>query len=183
MSIIHDALKKVQAQTPGQPAVKQPQPTGPSIQPQATPALTPDDTRRSLTILMAAVLTVAVIVILAVLFKVATDTTQHPGPMTPAVTPVQTPVQTPAQAPTQAPTQAAVPKPQPPRKPAAPLTPAYNGLRIEGIMDMNGKKIALINGNVYEEGQTVNSCLIEAITLESVTIIENGIKKVLPTKP
>ena len=47
---------------------------------------------------------------------------------------------------------------------------------------MGGKVVALINGNIYEEGQTVNGRLIAEITFDSVTIMENGNKRIMSTK-
>lgn len=43
-------------------------------------------------------------------------------------------------------------------------------LRLEGILETGGKKIALINGNIYEEGQTAENCTITTIHTQKVTI-------------
>ena len=50
-------------------------------------------------------------------------------------------------------------------------------------MDRSGKKVALINGNIYEEGQTIFDRTIASITLEGVTVVENGQKRILPVNP
>jgi hypothetical protein len=55
-------------------------------------------------------------------------------------------------------------------------------LRLEGIMDMGAKKVALINGDVYEEGQVVDGKIIAEISLNSIAVMDNGTKKVIPLK-
>jgi hypothetical protein len=131
---------------------------------------------------MSAVLAVAVIVIFAVIFKLAADTTQHVKP-TPAATLNQTPTTAPQPVTPPAPAPAPTVVPPVQAKPTTPPAPVNNGLHIEGVMDMGGKMVALINGNIYEEGQAVNGNIIAVITFESVTIMENGVKKILSTKP
>jgi hypothetical protein len=70
----------------------------------------------------------------------------------------------------------AVPRPVDPRDP-------LSSVLIEGVIDMGGKKAALINGNVYEEGQTIYGRVIMQIDFDSLTVIENGQKRVLNIKP
>ncbi len=183
MSIIHDALKKVQSKGPNTAPDAVPPKEDPAGTITTNPATgrSPDTTKVTLSILMATVLTIAVIVIFAVILKLGFETTQHPAIKARAITPV--PTQT---------TAAPVPPPSiaqaantalpamPLRPPAEP--PAPDRTRVEGVMDMGGKMVALINGNVYEEGQVVDGNIIAAITFESVTIMENGTKKILPIK-
>ena len=139
-------------------------------------------------------ITVAVIVIFAVIYKLAADTTQHApravlsaaltasaAPTTPKHRPVAPqPKATPALAPQTASqaTPEALPQIQPPAE-----NVYTNSPRVEGVMSMGGKMVALINGDVYEEGQTINGHIIAMITFDSVTIMENGVKKILPIKP
>ncbi len=47
----------------------------------------------------------------------------------------------------------------------------------------DGKKVVLINGDIYEEGQSIEGKTISQITLKEVTIIDNGIKQILPVTP
>ncbi|MBF0388104.1 MAG: hypothetical protein HQL20_09680 [Candidatus Omnitrophica bacterium] len=186
MSIIHDALKKVQSKTPS-PVVTPPAPANAAT---SVPGKGPtgnaptDNSWSSLTILMAAVLTVAVVVIFAVILKLANDTTKHapraviPTSTEPAANTQKIPAVTDSTGPS---TPATVPQPAEP--PATKPLAKNNSLKIEGVMDMGGKMVALINGEVYEEGQTVSGNLITMITFDSITIMENGTKKVLPIKP
>lgn len=68
-----------------------------------------------------------------------------------------------------------------PVRPALPgQTLACARLKLEGIMQTNGRKIALINGNIYEEGQTAGTCTITAITAQNVTISDGKKELVLP---
>lgn len=66
-------------------------------------------------------------------------------------------------------------------RPALPgQTLACAQLKLEGIMETNGRKIALINGNIYEEGQTAGTCTITTITAWDVTISDGKKELVLP---
>ncbi|MEI6438206.1 MAG: hypothetical protein WCO69_05610 [Candidatus Omnitrophota bacterium] len=143
MSIIHDALKKVQSKNPQASPFPEPPPAPASSSP-STVDLTPETTNRSLMILMAVVLTVTVVVIFAVIFKLAMDTTQHPK--------------------------------------ATAQPASAGGIKVEGVMDRDGKMVALINGDVYEEGQTVEGKVITAITFANVTVMGNNSKLILPIK-
>ncbi len=176
MSIIHEALKKVQQTTsPGQP------PRSPAVPP-GDNATTPSSTAPApavptpLTISLLTVLGTAIFIILVILIKLAVETTQHPRLVSSQqknAVPLQT-EQAPPPAPT-APTPAATPTTKP--------TASEDPFRIEGIMDMGNKKVALINGNVYEEGQSVNGLLIVGIELNQITVMDNGARRVIPTRP
>ena len=51
-------------------------------------------------------------------------------------------------------------------------------------MDMgSGKKVALISGNIYEEGQTILGRIIAEISVDSITVMDNGKKRILPVNP
>lgn len=159
MSIIHDALKKVQSATPAANTLASSPPAGHS---QVI------DTARPLTVLMIGVLCFAVIVIFAVLFKLASDTTQHsrPGAMT---------------LPPSAIKNKSVLRKHPPVKLNSKSLPT-DPTRVEGVMSMGGKMIALINGSIYEEGQSIDGKTITAINFAAVTVMEDGIKEDLPIK-
>jgi hypothetical protein len=49
-------------------------------------------------------------------------------------------------------------------------TLACTQLKLEGILETEGRRIALINGNIYEEGQTAGTCTITTIHAQTVTI-------------
>jgi len=183
MSIIHEALKKVQRTTPSGPATT---PAYPATAATGTPAPTaaaPKPATTPLTIISLTVLGVAVITVLAILTKLAVETTQHPRMIssvhqTPAVAAPQPAVPATPKVPAP-PLAAAIEPPVPAANAATSETP----FKIEGIMDMGNKKVALINGNVYEEGQTVNGLMITSIGLDHVTVMENGTPRVIATRP
>ncbi len=53
---------------------------------------------------------------------------------------------------------------------------------LQGIMIMEQENLALINGAIYETGDTVNDCIIEEISRNTVTLTTpNGNRKVLQT--
>ena len=56
---------------------------------------------------------------------------------------------------------------------------AEEPLRLEGIMNMGGKRVALINGSIYEEGQAVEGMTVIKVTETNVTVQANGIERVL----
>lgn len=192
MSIIHDALKKVQEKnaklTP--PPAQAPSIREQAVSPDADTSL-PQTHSRPLTILLLGTLSIVVIIIFAILWSVAKGTTEHAAPAS-SVQPAETipapqqPVaaevipQTPAPAPTSLNLATSVLAPAAPQiDPNDPLS----SLRIEGIMDMGDKKVALISGNIYEEGQTIYGKIIAEITLDSVTIVDNGSKRTFPVNP
>ncbi|MCK5214960.1 MAG: hypothetical protein KAR05_06370 [Candidatus Omnitrophica bacterium] len=57
------------------------------------------------------------------------------------------------------------------------------GLKLDGTMMMSNKNVALINGEIYEVGDTLNSMIIKEITLDNVKL-ENkrGVIKTLESK-
>jgi len=174
MSIIHDALKKIQTQSPGANNLE-PAPAAATSNPneQASDNST-DTTKKPLIILMAVVLSITVVIILAILYKLASDTTQHAKPaFTLTAISAWNPIKFRDKAKS---LKTQKPETLPPEQIAA-------GLRIEGVMNMGGKMTTLINGDVYEEGQRVNDKIISEITFDSVTILDNGKKKTLRTKP
>ncbi len=73
-------------------------------------------------------------------------------------------------------------KEPPPRNPIDPNDP-LGSLQIEGVLERGGKKTVLINGNIYEEGQTIYGRIIMQISFDELTVIENGRKRVLRIKP
>jgi len=148
MSIIHDALKKVQDKnTPAQPAQNEPAPV--STAETESDALVRGIPRPAMIAIFSAIL-IAVIVVLGFLFYFARQALTRPKP-------------------------AAAPIPAP----TAMTAVVTNELKLEGIMDTNGKRVALINGNVYEEGQTAQGAKILQILPDSVVIDENGTSKTL----
>ena len=72
--------------------------------------------------------------------------------------------------------------PSPTQKIADPNDP-LSSIKIEGVLDMGGKKAVLINGNVYEEGQTIHDRIISEITFDTLTILDEGRKRTFPIKP
>ena len=196
MSIIHDALKKVQRSNPGgtpQPAASTPP------QPQATVPVNVTD-KINIPLLVA-----ALCAIIAMLFAALPQIASR-RPATPVETvssaarpqPAQNlplPVSVPPSSHTMAKALAgavAVPtvpstvrfpvKEQAPREPADPNDPLGN-IQIEGVLETGGKKAVLINGNIYEEGQTIYGRIIMQISFDALTVIDNGSKRVLRIKP
>ncbi|NTV29036.1 MAG: hypothetical protein HGA80_03030 [Candidatus Omnitrophica bacterium] len=174
MSIIHDALKKVQESTrpeqlkpasaPTAPAVEKSQAEKPpaksfaekiSSQPavQATPSADTTEPRSFLGIALIAVVTVIVLVIMVVLFRLARETTQHPT-LNVTISTVATD--------------------------AATSNDLASLIRVQGIMNQGGKTVALINDGIYEEGQPIFGRAILRISLNQVTIMDNGVRRDFP---
>ena len=55
-------------------------------------------------------------------------------------------------------------------------------LNIHGIMSNTGGNLVLINDQVYQEGDTVDGAKITKINLDSISIINNGIEKTILVK-
>ena len=119
------------------------------------------------------VLSIAIVIILAILYKLASDTTLHGKPLFTLTT-------------RSTKTLGMFLKNDKSSKAKITENPhqdsASNEVHIEGIMSMGGKMTALINGDVYEEGQRVNGKTISDISFDSVTILDNGEIKILSTK-
>jgi len=70
----------------------------------------------------------------------------------------------------------------PPRIPViSPKTQAEEKPKIviKGIMKMDDQTLALINDNIYQEGDVINDITVTEITSNSVTILDNGKLKTL----
>ena len=159
MSIIHDALKKVQQSTPAQPA--------PVAAPD--PAVREIIVKKPLNIPLLGGIICVVMIMIAVLLQ--------PAAKPPAATPAA-PAPAPA-AVVNAPADAV--QPAPPQ--VAALADPLSTIQIEGVMDMDGKKVVLISGNIYEEGQTIKGAIITRITFDTLTVTRDGQEHNLPVKP
>ena len=196
MSIIHDALKKVQRSNPGStPEIAMPAPSQPRL---PDPASGPD--KISVPLLVAAICA-AIAMLFAALPQIAAKrpamTVERVHPAAPAPdllsstsVPVPPSAQTMARAladavavPTVPAQSQHVPVKEPQaHKPVDPNDPLGN-VQIEGVLERGGKKTVLINGNIYEEGQTIYGRIIMQISFDELTLIENGRKRVLRIKP
>lgn len=72
----------------------------------------------------------------------------------------------------------AVKMPQVPNAPPPPLDP----FNLQGVMADGSHSVALINDNIYEEGALVNDARIIKIGLDSVTIERNGKQETISVK-
>jgi len=61
-------------------------------------------------------------------------------------------------------------------------SPAPITLNIHGIMSEGSKNIVLVDDQVYQEGDTVDGAKISKISLNSITIISNGVEQIIPVK-
>jgi hypothetical protein len=166
MSIIHDALKKVQngkqsspdgnGPVSGAPDASQPVPGPASDRPKEPSPAIP----KPVLISLMAVVSIVVIALLFILLGLARQTSIHPT-IVPETPPLKVSVSVAS-----------------PTQPAPPL----EQLKLEGIMNMGEKKVALINGSIYEEGQTVDGMTVVKVTESNVTVLENGVEKVLKIK-
>ncbi|MBF0330603.1 MAG: hypothetical protein HQL17_01595 [Candidatus Omnitrophica bacterium] len=191
MSIIHDALKKVQQTKPA--AVP---PSRPPAQAQYQPQPNQQDDKINIPLLVAAICAIVAMIFAALPYIALKMNQVPPQPMAAAPRAPNKPTPQPLPSPnamTRAITSAlsapAVFTPSitiPPTKPHKTTVnsddPVAN-IQVEGILDMKGKKAALINGNIYEEGQTIYGKVIVEITFNSLTIIDNGQKRTLSIKP
>ena len=196
MSIIHDALKKVQQMNNAGRSIPETPFQGPVPVPDQT------GTRDKMNIpLLVAALCAVVAMAFAALPQLTAK--KNAAPAAPAVA-TQIPAAPKKEQPTPKPV---TPAPQNPsantmskavaNAMASPVMPALkppaqkivdpndplSNIQVEGVMDMDGRKVALINGNIYEEGQTIYGHIISEITFDSLTIIENGRKRIFATKP
>lgn len=165
MSIIHDALKKVQ-QTNNPEAT--PPPATPQGSVQNPETVKPQD-KTSILLFVAAICAVV-----AMIFAALPQFTPKKPVRTSAVTVTKQPAPEPAAT--------TEPAPAVPAQTTA-VTDPLNSARIEGIMDMGDKKVVLINGNVYEEGQTIHGRTITKITLDAMTVTDNGQERTFSIKP
>ena len=189
MSIIHDALKKVQEKNakgmPAHPPVSTP-PSAAQVAP--PPVKEPLQENRTLIILL------GTLIVGIVIWAIISNIPKHPSEQITIIA-SQIPIKKTEQSISQ-PMRAAPGSPTKPAEPAvvpaAPAVPAkpqvdpndpLSSLRVEGIMDMGGKKAALLNGNIYEEGQTIYGRIIAQITLDSVTIVDDGKKRTFAVNP
>lgn len=180
MSIIHDALKKVQNKDPGK--VKAASRPSESTDPAPALKLAPGNLRF---ILLCGFLILAALAWTYVRLQPPRETAEVmitafkiPIGSVPGA-PRDLSIPAPPAAFAEAPLSGEGSSPLAP-EPADPLA----AIRIEGIMDMGGgKHVALINGNMYEEGQTLHGRTIHQITLESVTVLDQGQERILAVKP
>jgi|GEM_PF-3994629 len=172
MSIIHDALKKVQEQQPepkrfeleplGGPVTPREQPkVGPAPRKITAsgmaPAPKPKSPKGRLVFLFAALCAAAYITY-----------TQY----SPQIAPLKRSIQSMARS------VPAVTLPAPSPAPAA----DPNALKLEGVMNNNGAMLALINGKIYETGSEVNGAKIVRIEENTVTLSRDGEEEVLQVR-
>ncbi len=180
MSIIHDALKKVQKSmeqnnTPINPFKLQEDIV------EVLPSLNPKKKKNNSTLLWISIITSVLILFGFVLFIFSeiksknpkflfslnlnsimrTQTHSSKTKITP--TPTSSPVKEAAQTPTA----------NTPIANAPPLSPSPT-LDLQGIMASSGQNIALINNSVYEEGAVIDGKKIIKINLNTITIEYNG---------
>ena len=195
MSIIHDALKKVQ-QTNN---VGTPAPLAPYQEPVQPPEQPKPQDKMSIPLLVAVICAIVAMVFAALPQltprKIAAPaaTAQTPVPVTPekkqpgpkpAVAQPQSPSSdTVSKAVANAVASPVIPALKPPAQKIIDPNDPLSSVQIEGVIDMDGKKAVLISGNVYEEGQTIYNRIITEITFDTLTVIENGQKRTLPIKP
>jgi hypothetical protein len=196
MSIIHDALKKVQqTNNAGTPT-----PTAPYQDPFQPPQQEKPQDKISIPLLVAVICAIVAMVFAALPQLAPRRISALPAPaattQAPAAPEQKTPEPKPVAAAPKTSSSAAVSKAVA-NAVASPVMPAIkpstqkivdpndplSSIRIEGVMDLNGKKTALINGNVYEEGQTIYGKIISEITFDSLTVIDNGHKRIFSSKP
>lgn len=174
MSIIHDALKKVQKATLKQTPQREAAPFKDNS-PDVTPTLKLNNISHNvqplspLTIIVMSVTGTIVFILMIVLIRLALNTAEPAQPLTQKDAPVSEPLKTLPLVKATNPTST-----QNRKEPE-------NLFKIEGIMDTGSKKVVLINGGIYEEGQTLNGAIITAITSNSVILEKNGTKITLPT--
>ncbi len=178
MSIIHDALKKIQRVTPeaNQPAANAA--SGP-VQASSLPAL--QENGRPSTIILVSVISVVVAVLFTILWTLAKET--RALPVKPVAAEQAKPLAEAAKplAPTSTEMGAALVAPAP--KPAVDPNDVLANIHIQGILDKSGKAVALINDNVYIEGDTFHGKPITRITIDSVTIMDGEKERVFPVDP
>lgn len=196
MSIIHDALKKVQqTNNAGTPA-----PLAPYQEPVQPPEQPKPQDKISIPLLVAVICAIVAMVFAALPQltprKIAAPAAPAAVAQAPAALEKKQPDQKPAAAEPKPPSSDTVSKAVA-NAVASPVIPALkppaqkiidpndplSSVQIEGVIDMDGKKAVLISGNVYEEGQTIYNRIITEITFDTLTVIENGQKRTLPIKP
>lgn len=164
MSIIHDALKKVQSKKQNaiilEEIVLQPGEPLPAEPPQKTPKK-----KNFLAIILLGLVCIVVSAMFFLLFRLIIATNPAPKLISNEIKQ----------------------KISDKTKTVAQMLPAPHdepGIKVEGVMQMENKILALIDGDVFEEGQQVRQKTISKITLDSVTLtdIKTGATEILPVK-
>ena len=176
MSIIHEALKKVQANLQNQPPAAPEQITG---QPPAEPAAEkqqaedkaaqpPQKTKTPFPLLITLVFISTAI---AALWFIVPPTMRHISPL---LNHLRNTIKTYSIVP-------AAKKPdQPPARIMIPsVPPVFN---VQGVMTNNGSTVALINGKIYERGDELGGAKITGIAAEAITISRNGAEETIPVR-
>ena len=185
MSIIHDALKKVQ-RTTNQLEDPKPQPVLASSP--------PAEVSRPIFVIITTIISIAVMILLVILWGLAKETRRPSSPpamMTDQTMPVQAASSTPVQ---ESAPQTAGPKVPSPKELGSALVSTIpvkvvepedplSSIRVQRIMQKESKTVALINDNVYGEGQTIYGRIIAKVTLDSVTIMDGGKQRTFPVNP
>jgi len=161
MSIIHNALKKTQEKLNQQD--KNPSTSSSVYNSQNTSMPDSSNQKKSPTLIY--ILCAAISIVIAFSFYILTQTNQTPGLLT----------FTPKESKTNQALDNIVPLLQieSTKKPR---------IQLQGIMQADGKNAALINDDVYEEGEIVDGMTITMITLEKVELDNNGEKIILRVK-
>ncbi|HSV43833.1 MAG TPA: hypothetical protein VLJ10_04685 [Candidatus Bathyarchaeia archaeon] len=71
------------------------------------------------------------------------------------------------------------PKPDDSPSVTEPAPKAKPVIKLQGVMVMGGKNLALINNDIYEVGDTVNNVEILNISSKQITVLENGEEKTI----
>jgi hypothetical protein len=175
MSIIHDALKKVQ-QTNNPGSVP---PPAPLQEPGQRPDPKNVSNKTNIILLITTICAIVVMIFAALPQFTPKKTVPTPTPATQITQEKQTAA---APAAITAPV-SATPAPEMPAKKTNDPKDPLSSMQIEGVMDMEGKKVVLINGNIYEEGQTIHGKIISKIAIDSLTVMEDGKERTFPIKP
>ncbi len=158
MSIIHEALKKVQKNLQENQDKTSPSFLSGDYSAQAV---------RTAKAMTAAVWPIALLIAIGAALWLSFPLWQKfPAAAPAAVPPDLPPEQTPEPVVVQ-------PTVAPPPAPALP-EPVHLIINIQGIMDNNGTAVALINNKIYEVGDEIEGLKILAITENRITVLKNG---------
>ncbi|MBF0489778.1 MAG: hypothetical protein HQL15_04065 [Candidatus Omnitrophica bacterium] len=179
MSIIHDALKKVQKSMQDNTSPATPLPSQEDVV-EVLPSSSRTATRNPTSLWLLVVIALMMATLLGGYYFLKNQKTNDQLPIK---LPINLPLKV-AQKPPIPNVQTAIPSVPSSTTPQTTSTPTETPtFTIQGIMSNNNHNVALINNNIYEEGSVINGQKIVKIALDAITLQHaDGTEEILPTK-
>lgn len=172
MSIIHEALKKVQANLQGQQAQSTTPPPAQATENVSFSSVVDVEEAKEVPVKEKAKLLPMIaggVILAALLWLIGPRLIPHPLPV-----PAPKPIDVSAPATLIAPPSATNTSSSP--------TVTQNILDVQGVMSSNGKSVALINNKIYEEGSEIAGAKILTISANTITVLRDGHEESIAVK-